>query len=64
MYSYVAVMAMEEEEEKRFKKRNTIKQDDFLFERADIWNLDSQKLQPLKDFLLKYLQPTTEQKTG
>lgn len=57
MYSYVAVMAMEKKEEDRFKKRNTIKQDDFLFERADIWNLDSPKLQPLKDFLLKYLQP-------
>ncbi len=60
MYSYVAVMPKGEDEEKRFKKRNKVKRDDFLFERSDIWNLESENLQALKEFLLQFLLPTTK----
>lgn len=61
IYSYVSVIPKTEDEENRFKKRNKLKRDDFLFERTDIWNLESSNLQPLKDFLLRYLKSTTTQ---
>jgi hypothetical protein len=56
IYSYVDALKKSAEEEDRFKKRKGLKDEDFLFDRRDIWNFDSPRLLPLKDFLLQYIK--------
>lgn len=58
IYAYVDSLRKSKKEDDRFKKRNkdiVRNEDDFLFDNPEFWDLNSDFLNPLKEFLTKHI---------